>query len=117
MALFKVIKKNQEFQNIFNEGHSINGKYLVVYFLQNHSDHCRFGFCVGKKIGGAVVRNRIKRLLREAVRQSLDSFVTGWDLVLVARHPVLKASLQELVAELKYIADKFDKKCITSERG
>ena len=115
--IFKAIKKNEEFQNIFDKGHSIYGKYLVVYFLQNHSDDYRFGFCVGKKIGGAVVRNRIKRLFREAVRQQNQAkFITGWDLVIIARHPVLKASLTEIVTELQYILAKFKSKYLTTER-
>jgi ribonuclease P protein component len=102
----ETIKKNSDFQGVFEKGHSMNGKYLVVYFLPNQFASIRFGFCVGKKIGSAVRRNRIKRLLREAVKVINLPFQGNWDIVLVARTPILSARLQSIIMEIEYILVK-----------
>lgn len=105
MKYLQVVKKNLEFQRVFKTGHSILSRYLVVYFLPNSFESLRFGFCAGKKIGTAVVRNRVKRLLREAVRHlSIDSALRG-DVLLVARHSILKAELSQIISELQHVFD------------
>lgn len=106
------IKKNSDFQIVFEKGHSINGKYLVVYFHPNKWDYRRFGFCVGRKIGSAVRRNRIKRLLRVAIRSITHSVPMTqptqfeWDVVVVARTPIIKAPLTDIISDLKQILSK-----------
>lgn len=97
------IKKNCDFQQIFEKGHSINGRYLVVYFLHNQFEYHRFGFCVGRKLGSAVTRNRIKRLLREAVRLVFRLEKPGWDIILVARKPILMARYQDIIRDYENI--------------
>ncbi len=104
--MIEIIKKNEEFQMIFEKGHSMNGKYLVAYFLTNQFGYNRFGFCVGKKIGIAVRRNRMKRLLREAVRTLDYSGKAGWDIVLVARFGMIRASLQNIILDIHHIFTK-----------
>lgn len=101
-----VIKKNEHFQMIFERGHSMYGKYLVVYFLQNDLAVCRFGFCVGKKIGNAVIRNRVKRLFREAVRQLPTYQMKSLDILLVAKQAILKADLSDIIKELNHFCNK-----------
>jgi ribonuclease P protein component len=101
-----VIKKNEHFQMIFERGHSMYGKSLVVYFLQNDLAVCRFGFCVGKKIGNAVIRNRVKRLFREAVRQLPTYQMRSWDILLVAKQSILKAELSDIIKELNHLCNK-----------
>ena len=67
---------------------------LVVRVLPNGLDHNRFGFMVSKRLGNAVVRNKIKRRLREIVRQ--NSLKEGWDAVFIARRGAEKASFGQL---------------------
>lgn len=55
----------------------------------------RCGFVAGKKVGPAVARNRAKRLLREVVRSRKNDLAAGWDLVLIARAPLAKATLSQ----------------------
>jgi len=100
------LKKNCEIQAVFEKGHSINGRYLVVYFLRNSLNNNRFGFCVGKKLGTAVCRNRVKRLLREAVRTFSNFNQEGWDILLVARSLVKNASLEIIIGEIERILVK-----------
>jgi len=56
----------------------------------------RFGFAAGKRLGKAVQRNRIKRRLREVVRPLLPVITPGWDMILIARQPITKASFDEI---------------------
>jgi ribonuclease P protein component len=111
------IKKNIDFQQVFEKGHSINGRYLVVYFLHNQQGFHRFGFCVGRKLGPAVIRNRVKRRLREVIREvyrKQDSPErdeksgywenhSGLDIVLVARKQVINANYQDIIKDYGHI--------------
>ena len=104
----EVIKKNQEFQLIFEKGHSIQARYLVVYFLRNSYSINRFGICVGKKIGTAVRRNYVKRLLREAIRVVSFPDQVGWDMLLVAKKQILNTSLNGIIDEIQHILFKIN---------
>ena len=74
---------DRRFSQIHREGRSIANNVLVMRVLPNGLDHNRFGFMVSKRLGNAVTRNRIKRRLREIVRQT--QLVPGWDAVFIAR--------------------------------
>ena len=78
----------------------------MVYFLNNSLTKKRFGFCVGRKLGTAVIRNRIKRLIREAVRFLDHSIAPGYDILIVAKNPILTVSLQSIINEIAYILKK-----------
>ena len=64
--MFKSIKKNYEFLNVYHHGKSYANKYLVMYVLKNDTDLVRFGITVSKKVGNSVVRHRVARLIRES---------------------------------------------------
>ena len=84
----------------------------MVYFLRNQLDHNRFGICAGKKLGTAVERNRIKRLLREAIRSNVtareheQSLLQGWDILLVARSQIKDINLARIIEEIGYLLGK-----------
>ena len=85
---------SKQFSQIHREGLSIANRLLVVRVLANGLDHSRFGFLVSKRIGNAVVRNRVKRRLREVVR--LTPVKPGWDAVFIARRDINQADFQQL---------------------
>ena len=82
------LRANADFRRTRKEGLSWAHPLLVLYVLSNTLDHNRFGFSVSRRIGGAVVRNRAKRRMREAVRLFKDELDQGWDMVLIARAPM-----------------------------
>lgn len=85
---------SQRFSRIHQKGTSVANRLLVVRYLANELDRNRFGFMVSKRTGNAVVRNKIKRRLREMVGRS--SIKVGWDVVFIARKGIENASYQEL---------------------
>ena len=85
---------SNRFSQIHTEGTSVANRFLVVRYLANDLDRSRFGFLVSKRIGNSVVRNRVKRRLREAVRH--HSVNSGWDAVLIARRGIERATFQQL---------------------
>src|SRR5262245_22428739 len=82
------LSRSGEFERVYREGRSHASRHLVVYaFPRSDRDHAepRLGVSVGRKVGGAVERNRMKRLLREAFWSSAEELREGHDFVIVAR--------------------------------
>jgi len=77
-------------------GRSVSTPLLVLGYAANGLTVSRFGFLVGRRIGSAVRRNRVKRRLREIVRHHQMMVGAGWDVVLIARPPAATASFAEL---------------------
>ncbi|GEM_PF-162300 len=91
------LRKASEFQAVRNSGKSWAHPLLVLRSRPNGLAVTRFGFSVAKRIGKAVVRNKVKRRLRECVRQA--PVKGGWDVVFIARQPAAQATYQELVRD------------------
>ena len=82
----EMLKKSRQFQDIYRQGNSRVSSFLVVYWLENGLDCNRYGFSLSKKVGKAVVRNRLKRQLKELIRRWLDPCLKqGFDIVIIAR--------------------------------
>lgn len=79
------LKKNRDFQNVYQNGISYANKYLVMYVLKNNLGTNRIGISVSKKVGNSVVRHRLTRLVREIYRLHEEMFNSGLDIVVVAR--------------------------------
>ena len=99
------LKLNHIFRRLYaSSGHG-NG-FLVLYARKNRSATNRVGITVGKKLGHAVVRNRVRRRLREVYRLNEEKFLPGWDIVLVARGKALDADFAALTKNFLSLAKK-----------
>jgi len=79
------IRRPQDFQAVYDRRRSAADGTLVLYAKENGLPHSRVGLSVSKKFGIAVVRNRIRRLMREAYRLSKENVPIGYDIVLIPR--------------------------------
>ncbi len=100
------IKLNRDFKRLYYKGGCIGSDIIVVYYKRNSHSCNRLGITVGKKIGGAVVRNRIKRLIRESYRLSEENMYLGYDIVIVARSKCAEADFKAVNGSLKRILKK-----------
>ncbi len=89
------ITKPEQFAAVYNQGSSWVNKIVVLKALPNNLEIARYGFSVSSRVGGAVVRNRIKRRLREIVRQM--NLKSGWDLIIIARPAAAGKEFKELL--------------------
>ncbi len=95
------LRKSEEFSAVFGKGRSVADRALVLYWLPRDFGPPRVGFCVGKQLGKAVRRNRIKRLLRECWRKVALGAETPADLVFVARGGGVQFSLAEWIQSMQ----------------
>ena len=106
MKVRGTLKKNSDFRRLYTKGKSAVTPYLVVYARPNKLGENRLGYTVSAKLGHAVVRNRVRRRLREVVRLNSASVKQGYDLVLVARTRAIAAPFRKLEsAYLRACAD------------
>ncbi len=101
---FITLKENKDFRRIYARGRSYATGLLVTYVMKNRCGKVRIGITTGKKIGKAVLRNRSRRIIREAFYSISDNVKPGYDLVFVARsrtpfvksYDILRAMKKEL---------------------
>ena len=90
------LKENRLFRRLYRKGTSAANGSLVLYFRENGSDHNRIGLTVSGKLGCAVVRNRLRRRLREIYRLHEGGFRRGIDVIIVARSRAVTAPYAKL---------------------
>ena len=100
------VKENYEFRRIYRKGRSVVSPYFVVYCLKNRAGASRLGVTVSKKLGHAVVRNRVRRRLREIYRLNSHQLKTGWDIVIVARSRCVGAEYSRMNAAFMAACEK-----------
>lgn len=83
------LRRTSDVRRVYDEGRSWVHRYLVLVARPNGLDFSRVGVTASRRVGGAVARNRAKRLLREAARHLYPQLKGGWDVMLVARSGIL----------------------------
>ena len=100
------LKKNKDFQIVYQQGTSQANRYLVMYVLKNQYMKNRLGISVSKKVGNSVVRHRVTRLIRESYRLNELLFKNSLDIVVIARPSAKEKSYQEIESALLHLARK-----------
>jgi ribonuclease P protein component len=90
------LSRSTEFERVYRQGRSTANRYLVLYTFPNSFAHrARLGLSVSRKVGGAVERNRVKRLLREAFAQAEHELGPEQDIVVVARPEIRELAARD----------------------
>jgi ribonuclease P protein component len=97
------LTEDSEFKRVRHEGRSWAHPLLVMYARRGDNQATRVGISVSRRLGSAVVRNRVKRRIREAMRRRLQAVRPGWDLVLIARTAAAAARYQQLAMTLDHL--------------
>ncbi|MFP4496763.1 MAG: ribonuclease P protein component [Vulcanimicrobiota bacterium] len=95
MENFNFLKSGWDFENIISRGRQAINKLFIIYCLPNGNKGIRVGICVGKSLGKAVRRNRIKRQIREIVKM-YNFERENKDFVIIARKKILNSEFQEI---------------------
>jgi ribonuclease P protein component len=114
----KQITKPSQYTLVHSRGSSWSSNLVIMKAMPNGLDRYRYGFVVSKKVGKAVARNRVRRLLREVVRQI--PVRPGWDIVFIARPGAeksgfaeLKEILWRLTSKAKLLVEKYEEDCLS----
>ena len=105
MKFSSSMKLNHIFRRLYSTSGQANS-IMVLYARKNRTGTNRVGITVSKKLGHAVVRNRVRRRLREVYRLNEAKFQPGWDIVVVARSRCISASFQDIVSAYLTLAAK-----------
>ncbi len=92
------LRRRGDFETARSRGRSISNRLAVLIVYPNELGHNRYAFTAGRKIGGAVQRNRAKRLLREAIRNLDPHMAQGHDIILIARNRLQPETHQDEVS-------------------
>ena len=102
------VKENYEFRRIYRKGRSAVSPCMVVYCQRNRAGASRLGVTVSTKLGKAVVRNKVRRRLREIYRLNREHMVPGYDVIVVARTRAAAAPYRRLEREYLSLLNKLE---------
>lgn len=96
MLFTTILKDNGGFLRCYRKGRRVGCKEVCVHFFPNRSPYNRLGITAGKKLGNAVTRNRVKRIIRAAYRNTEKAFPIGYDIVFVGREGIAEKSSTDI---------------------
>ncbi|MGN1341812.1 MAG: ribonuclease P protein component [Bacilli bacterium] len=99
MKKLEIIKSSREYTEIINLNKSKKNKYFSIYYRKNNQDN-RYGITIPKKTGTAVVRNKIKRKIKNIIDNNKKIVQSGYDYVIIVKKGVLELTYQEMEREL-----------------
>ena len=102
------VRKNEEFQSIIKKKRSVANGQFVIYYSKNDS-HLRVGISVSKKLGNAVVRNKVKRQVRMMVSQTFEKNQNK-DYIIIVRNKYLLGSYEDNKRSLEYLYNKINRR-------
>lgn len=98
------LKKQKDFELVLKEKEAFLGKFLILKKTKNNLKQSRIGFVISKKVSKkAVVRNKIKRRIREIVRINLKRIKKGYDIIFFAKKSIVEKDYQEIEKEVEYL--------------
>ncbi|MBQ7240854.1 MAG: ribonuclease P protein component [Bacilli bacterium] len=100
MRRFEMVKKHSDFDDIIQNGKYKKNKAYIIYNKVNEKEFPRWGLAVGKKIGDAHIRNKVKRQVREIVRANKKLFQNNKDYIIIVKKSVLDMDFDEMTREL-----------------
>ena len=100
------LKKKYQFNYVYRVGRSNSGKFCVLYFAPSKNKNVKIGISVSHKIGGAIIRNRTKRKMREAVQKYLDQIKQNFNIVFIAKNAILDANYAQIEQEIELLLKK-----------
>ena len=103
------VRKNEDFSRIIKKKQSMANPSFIIYYLKNDLDHARIGISVSKKLGKAVIRNKIKRQVRMMLQQTIN-FDDNYDYIVIIRNKYLDLDFNSNLNELKYLYKKILKR-------
>jgi ribonuclease P protein component len=101
------LRQRREYQRVFQHGDKLVSALFVVYIYPSSESFPRLGMAVSKRVGKAVVRNRIKRLIRELFRHHKRYFKSPCDVVIVARQRAANASLVDFTRQFLTLLSRY----------
>jgi len=108
MKKLYVLVKNRDFQKVYKRGKYAASAFLVVYALNSNTETTKIGITTSKKVGNSVKRNRMRRLIKENIRELYDKLNKGFNIVIVARKSEEYANKEIIGKELRYLLNKLD---------
>ena len=94
------LKKRYQFNYVYKSGEHYSGEHIVLYTASSKTKNIKVGLAVTKKVGHAVVRNKIRRRLREIVRKQLPKLKQNYNIIIVAKENITEAGFEQLCFEL-----------------
>lgn len=101
------LAKREDFNKVYRNGKSMANQQFVLYYLpQPNQEEFRLGVSVSKKVGNAVVRNRLRRMMKEIVRLHKDKMTPHYDYILIARKPASELDYQTMEKSIFHVIRK-----------
>ena len=100
------LKKRYQFNYVYRAGEHFSSEHIVLYVVASKTKNIKVGLAVTKKIGHAVVRNRVRRRLREVIKSQIPNLKQTFNIIIVARENITSASFEKLSIEFTKLLKK-----------
>jgi len=102
----EILRDKRDFNDVYSKGRSYVNKNIIIHVLDDERHNGKVGFAAGKKLGGAVVRNRVKRLLRETYRLCKENLRTDRALIIMGRKNLVNAKVDVAIKSFRELCKK-----------